>query len=235
MLFLFDIDGTLLRNTPAHRMALCDAAEQIFGVAVEPTHLGKTAGITDTAIARRMLLQAGVTLDALSPGLPAFFAAAADAYDRHVPDDLRPYLTPHAIASLEWLVGNEAILGLVTGNIERIAWRKLAAARLDSYFAFGAFGDEAELRDELPPQAIERAERITSRHFALDEVFVVGDSPADIACGAASHIRTIAVATGPEHSLDDLYACQPDYIFPDLSGLLDMPLFEQTRPSNRSI
>src|SRR5690242_2824325 len=130
MLFLFDIDGTLLRGMPpAHRMALCDAAEQIFGVAAEPTHLGKTAGITDTAIARRMLLQAGVPLDALSRGLPAFFAAAADAYDHHVPDDLRPYLTPHAIASLEWLVGNQAILGLVTGNIKRIAWRKLAAAR----------------------------------------------------------------------------------------------------------
>jgi hypothetical protein len=29
-----------------------------------------------------MLLEAGVTVDALSNGLPAFFAAAADAYQR---------------------------------------------------------------------------------------------------------------------------------------------------------
>lgn len=235
MLFLFDIDGTLLRNTPAHRMALCDAAEQIFGVTVEPRHLGKTAGMTDSAIARRILLEAGVTMDALTHGLPAFFAAAADAYDRHVPDNLQPYLTPHAEASLEWLLSNQAILGLVTGNIERIAWRKLAAAQLDHYFPFGAFGDEAELRDELPPRAIARAEQITARQFTLDEIFVVGDTPADIACGAASHLRTIAVATGPEHSLDDLHACQPDYIFPDLGGLLGAPLFGQTGTSNRAI
>lgn len=236
MLFLFDIDGTLLRGMPpAHRMALCDAAEQIFGVTVEPRHLGKTAGMTDSAIARRMLLAAGVTAAALADGLPAFFAAAADAYERHVPDDLRPYHTPHAIVSLEWLRGNRAALGLVTGNIERIAWRKLAAAQLDGYFSFGAFGDEAELRDELPPRAIARAEQITARQFAPDEVFVVGDTPADIACGAASHLRTIAVATGPEHSLDDLDACQPDYIFPDLSGLLGAPLFGQTGTSNRAI
>src|SRR5690348_880286 len=80
MLFLFDIDGTLLRDMPpAHRMALCDAAEQVFGVTVEPRHLGKTAGMTDSAIARRMLLEAGVTVDALPDRLPSFFAAAADA------------------------------------------------------------------------------------------------------------------------------------------------------------
>ena|SRR5690348_16249832 len=235
MLFLFDIDGTLLRGMPpAHRMALCDAAEQVYGVVVEPRHLGKTAGMTDSAIACRMLLTAGVTLEALPDRLPSFFAAAADAYDRLVPNDLRACLTPHALASLEWLRGNQAVLGLVTGNIERIAWRKLAAARLDSYFSFGAFGDEAELRDELPPRAIARAEQITARQFALDEVFVIGDTPADIACGVASHIRTIAVATGPEHSLEDLCACQPDFIFPDLGGILDAPLFNQTGPSNRA-
>jgi phosphoglycolate phosphatase-like HAD superfamily hydrolase len=236
MLFLFDIDGTLLRDMPpAHRMALCDAAEQVFAVNVEPRHLGKTAGMTDSAIARRMLLEAGVTTAALSDGLPAFFAAAADAYDRLVSDNLRPYLTPYAMASLEWLRDNQAVLGLVTGNIERIAWRKLAAAGADGYFSFGAFGDEAELRDELPPRAIARAEQITAQQFAYDEIFVVGDTPADIACGAASQLRTIAVATGPEHSLDDLHACQPDYIFPDLSGLLDAPFFRQTGTSNRAI
>jgi phosphoglycolate phosphatase len=236
MLFLFDIDGTLLRDMPpAHRTALCDAAEQVFGVTVESRHLGKTAGMTDSAIARRMLLEAGVTIAAVSDGLPDFFAAAADAYDRLVPDNLRPYLTPHAVASLEWLRSHHAVLGLVTGNIERIAWRKLAAAQLDGYFSFGAFGDEAELRDELPPRAIARAEQITAQQFALNEIFVVGDTPADISCGAASQLRTIAVATGPEHSLDDLHACQPDYIFPDLSGLLSAPLFGQTGMSNRAI
>lgn len=228
MLFLFDIDGTLLHGMPpAHRMALCEAAEQIYGVSLEPTHIGKTAGLTDSVIARRMLLAAGVAPDVLASGLPAFYEAAADAYERHVPDDLRPYLTPHATESLTWLLEQQAILGLVTGNIERVAWRKLAAARLDTYFSFGAFGNEAESRDELPPRAIVRAERLYSRRFAPHEVYVVGDTPADIACGASSQLRTIAVATGPEHSLADLLGCQPDYAFPDLSSLYSLPLFGQ--------
>jgi phosphoglycolate phosphatase-like HAD superfamily hydrolase len=235
MLFLFDIDGTLLfRMPPAHRQALCDAAERIYGVAVAPDHLGKTAGLTDSVIARRMLLAAGVASDTLEDRLPAFYEAAADAYARHVPDDLRTYHTPHAAESLTWLRDHHAVLGLVTGNIERIAWRKLAAAHLDHYFTFGAFGDEAESRNELPPRAIDRAERLHARRFAPDEVYIVGDTPADIACGAASQVRTIAVATGPEHSLADLLACQPDYAFPDLGSLPGVPLFGQPTKNNHA-
>lgn len=228
MLFLFDIDGTLVYGMPpAHRMALCDAAQLVYGVALEPGRLGKTAGMTDSVIARRMLREAGVAPDVVSRGLPAFFEAAADAYDRHVPADLRPYHTPHAAESLIWLREHGAVLGLVTGNIERVAWRKLAAAGLDEYFSFGAFGDEAESRDELPPRAIARAGQRFGRGFAPREIFVVGDTPADIACGAASRLCTIAVATGPEHSLDELRACKPDYAFPDLGGLRSLPLFDQ--------
>jgi phosphoglycolate phosphatase-like HAD superfamily hydrolase len=226
MLFLFDIDGTLVRGMPpAHRQALCDAGLGVFGVTLMPEHLGKTAGMTDSMIARRTLLDAGVPADEITGGLPALYRAAADAYERHVPDDLRPYRTPHAAESLDWLRERGAALGLVTGNIQRIAWHKLAAAGLDEYFSFGAFGDEAESRDELPPLATARAEQRFGRAFAVSDVYIVGDTPADIACGTASRLRTIAVATGPEHSLDELRACQPDYLLPDLGGLYDLPLF----------
>lgn len=236
MLFLFDIDGTLLHGMPpAHRLALCDAAERVYGVSLEPIHLGKTAGMTDSVIARRMLEAAGVAPDALENGLPAFYDAAADAYERLVPDDLRPYRTPHAIESLTWLREHHAFLGLVTGNIQRIAWRKLSVAGLDDYFSFGAFGDEAESREALPPRAIQRAERLYLRRFASHDVYVIGDTPADIACGVASELRTIAVATGPEHALDDLLACQPDYVLPDLSGLSSLPLFGQPDTSKRAL
>ncbi len=232
MLFLFDIDGTLLRRMPpAHRMALCDAAQLVYGVSLEPIHLGRPAGMTDSVIARRMLLAAGVPADTLADALPAFYEAAADAYEHHVPDDLRPYLTPHASESLDWLRARQVSLGLVTGNIERLAWRKLAAAGVDVYFTLGAFGDEAESRDELPPLALARAEQQFGRRFAADDVYVIGDTPADIACGAASRFRTVAVATGPEHSLADLRACQPDYAFPDLSHLYELPLFDSRSES----
>jgi phosphoglycolate phosphatase len=220
MLFLFDIDGTLLRRLPpSHRRALCEACDEVFGVRVRPDAMGRTAGMTDTAILVRLLDGVGVPRGEVMEALPRLYAAAADAYDRLVDADLSMYHTPHAAAALAWLAERGAVLGLVTGNIQRIAWRKLGAARLAERFTFGAFGDEAEARDELPPIALRRGETVLGRAFAPEQVYVVGDTPADIGCGAASGLRTIAVATGPEHTVEHLRACAPDYLIEDLRGL----------------
>lgn len=229
MLFLFDIDGTLLWHMPpAHRQAICDGLRAVYGVRLRADALGQTAGMTDTAIARRELRTAGLTPQAIADGLYAFFAAAADAYARLVPADLRPYIIPHARETLEWLRARTALLGLVTGNIERIAWRKLAAAGLATDFACGAFGDEAEAREALPPLAVARAARLRGGVFPPDAVWVVGDTPADIACGAASGYHTIGVATGPVHALEHLRDCTPDHVFPDLSGVRTLAFFARS-------
>src|SRR5262249_31422466 len=150
---------------------------------------------------------------------------ASTAYERHVPADLSPYHTPHAQEALAWLSERGTHLGLVTGNIERVAWVKLAAAGLAGYFECGAFGDEAEAREVLPPRAVERASQIFGCPYSPDEVYVVGDTPADIACGAASCYRTVAVATGP-HSVDALRECGPDYAFEDLGAIFALPLWQ---------
>lgn len=225
MLFLFDIDGTLLRHLPpAHRRALCEALRSVYGIALESVDLGPTAGMTDTAIASRLLAAAGCDSRAAEAGLTSFYTAAAEAYDRIVDADLSAYRTPHAAEALEWLAARGASLGLVTGNIQRIAWSKLGAAGLARHFGCGAFGDEAEARDALPPLALVRAREIFGRDFAPDQVYVVGDTPADIACGVASGLRTIAVATGPEHTLEHLRACAPDFVIADLRDLETLPL-----------
>jgi phosphoglycolate phosphatase len=225
MLFLFDIDGTLLRQLPpAHRDALRVACRQVCGVETDRAALGVTAGMTDRAILRRMLQANGLPEPDITAALPALCVAAADAYDALVDADLRAYHTPHAAAAVDWLAARGAALGLVTGNIQRIAWRKLGAAGLAEPFGFGAFGDESANRDDLPPLALARARAQTGRDFAAREVYVVGDTPADIACGQASSLRTIAVATGPEHSADYLGACQPDFLLNDLGGLMALDL-----------
>jgi phosphoglycolate phosphatase-like HAD superfamily hydrolase len=173
----------------------------------------------DSAIARRVLRAAGVPNDVIETGLPAFFTATADAYERHAPSDLRPFHTPYAQLVLEHLLELHVPLGLVTGSIERIAWSKLRAAGLASYFSAGAFGDEASERAELPPLARARMQRAHGGVFAPEAVYVIGDTPADVACGAACGYRTVAVATGPVHSLEELRASGPDHAFADLRGV----------------
>lgn len=225
MLFLFDIDGTLLRRMPpVHRQAVCDAALAVYGVSLGPHELGETAGMTDTAIIRRALLTAGLPTDAIEAGLPAFFSTAAGLYEQSVPDDLSAYHTPHAHAILEWLASQQAALALVTGNIQRIAWAKLRAAGLAHFFACGGFGDEAEAREQLPPLALERSRAAFARDFPPTHTYVIGDTPADVACGAACALRTVAVATGPIHSLAQLRAAGADHVFEDLSGLFTLTI-----------
>lgn len=236
-LFLFDIDGTLLRGAPPiHREALCTAAHAVYGVALTPEGLGRIAGMTDSAIARRALRGAGISDDAITDGLPAFFVAATEAYVRTVPGDLSAYLTPHAAEALEWLVGHGAALGLVTGNIQRIAWAKLSAAGLAERFRvasapgplpwIGAFGDEAENRDALPPLALARAARTLGADPVARKTWIVGDTAADIACGLASGLGVIAVATGHSHTLDALLACGPTHAIADLTELATLPLWD---------
>ena len=226
MLFLFDIDGTLLRQMPpAHRLAVCDAARDIYGVELGQQELGQTAGMTDTAIARRALRAAGIAEETITAGLPAFFRASAEAYERYVPADLRPYHTPHAEETLIWLAERGAALALVTGNIEPLGWRKLRAARLDHYFRCGAFGDEAEAREALPPLALARSVETFGRAFPAHSVFVVGDTPFDVACAHANGIRAIAVATGPAHGVEELRHTGAAFVLPDLAGLRELPIF----------
>jgi phosphoglycolate phosphatase len=225
MLFLFDIDGTLLRSMPpVHRAAICEGVRTVYGVEIANDQLGKTAGMTDTAIAARALRESGVAEATIAEGLPRLFTVVADYYDEHVPDDLSAYTTPHCREALDWLVETGASLALVTGNVERVAWTKLRAAKIATYFSCGGFGDEAESRNALPPLALARAERVFGRAFPRERTYVVGDTPHDVACGVAASLRTVAVATGPYHTVADLLAYGADYAFEDLRGLLTLEL-----------
>ncbi len=54
--------------------------------------------------------------------------------------------------------------------------------------------------------------------FEPREVWVVGDTPADIRCGRASGLRTLAVATG-RHDPGTLREHGADVVFGDLSDV----------------
>ncbi len=229
-LFLFDIDGTLLGGMPpAHRQAICEAAQHVFGLAITPEEITDTAGRTDTSILYRILAQHGLGRASITPELPALFDVMGTAYEHLRPADLRPYLLPAAAETLSWLEQRGAALGLVTGNLTAIAWSKLSAAGIAHHFQCGAFGEEAEARDALPLLAAARARECFSRPFRTDLTFVIGDTPFDIACGIACGFRTIAVATGRFHSFEELDGHRPDALIrtlgelPTLEGVLDTP------------
>ncbi len=208
-LFLFDIDGTLVRRAgPHHRQALVDAVRAVTGI--ETTTEGiPVHGMLDPDILTQMLSKAGRD----SSEMPAIIAKAQELYQDGIPD-LRDKQCPGVVELLEELRGRGTVLALVTGNLTRIGWRKLERAGLDHYFQFGAFGEMAATRVGLAKLAIERARSLGP----IEAVSLVGDAPQDVRAAKENGIRSIAVRTGITPA-GELEACNPDLLLDDLTCL----------------
>eukprot|EP00747_Dinoflagellata_sp_TGD_P181206 gnl/TRDRNA2_/TRDRNA2_34860_c0_seq1.p1 gnl/TRDRNA2_/TRDRNA2_34860_c0~~gnl/TRDRNA2_/TRDRNA2_34860_c0_seq1.p1 ORF type:complete len:186 (-),score=26.21 gnl/TRDRNA2_/TRDRNA2_34860_c0_seq1:80-637(-) len=147
-------------------------------------------------------------------------------------------LIPGVTEAMRCLVAAGAHVGLVTGNVERIAWAKMAAVGLTvgpgghfSAPAFGGFGsdvmasgvnEEAKVRDrgEQVKLAIERGKG--SAHEVAARCYHIGDAPADVCAAAYAGATPIGVTTG-KFSAEELRAACPEAIV--LESLEDLPRF----------
>jgi phosphoglycolate phosphatase-like HAD superfamily hydrolase len=215
-LVLFDIDGTLVRRAgPHHREALVYGVRRVTGL--ETTTDGiPVQGMLDPDILTTMMRQAGARRAAIVEAMPKIQRAAERYYLRVCPE-LRGKHCPGVEPVLERLTRRGVLLGLVTGNLTPIGWRKLERAGLRGYFRFGAFGEMAKTRAGLAKIAIGEARR---RGWIArgTPISLIGDAPADILAAKANHIRAIAVATGLTPA-EELRSHQPDILLEDLRGL----------------
>ncbi|MEJ2541010.1 MAG: HAD family hydrolase [Gemmatimonadota bacterium] len=212
-LLLFDIDGTLVSGGPA-KEAFHVALMESFGT-TGPIEVHPFAGKTDPQIARELLVQAGIPHEDIDRGMPALYERYLTELERRLPQ--RPMaVLPGVDALMDALAAvKDVALGLVTGNIAGGARLKLRGAGLDRHFAVGAYGSDAEERNELPALALARARERWGVDFAREDVLVIGDTPRDVECGRAHGLSTVGVATGgygtrelreagAHHVLDDL-------------------------------
>jgi phosphoglycolate phosphatase-like HAD superfamily hydrolase len=220
-LVLFDIDGTILSTDRAiWEDPFREGMEMAFREAGDPrsidTHQYRMGGKTDTQIIHEILSQNGIeesTITRMLPLIAKTYMGLLRAKVKERPDYIK--LKPGIEALLADLHQHpDVLLGLLTGNFEEGAYLKLSAHGLDRYFTFGAFGENARQRSELPQRALDAAQKKYGHQFSKKEIVIIGDTPNDIHCGRHLHVRTIAVATGP-YTLDQLSAEKPDFVFPD--------------------
>ena len=215
-LVLFDIDGTILWTDGAGRRAVFGALEP-FGAALPGDH--RFDGKTDPQIVRELLRHGGVSdadIDArLDQVLERYYALLRAELDGA---DHRDHVFPGVHELLDELERrDDVVLGLLTGNIEAGAHAKLAAVGIAPHrFVIGAFGSDHHDRPELPEIARRRAEKVLGHPIAGRDVVVIGDTPADVACGEGIGARAIGVATG-RYTVDELRACEAAAVFPDLT------------------
>ena len=213
---LFDIDGTLVRRAgPHHREALVEGIRVVTGL--ETTTDGiPVQGMLDPDILTMMMRNAGATPPLIRSSMPEIMDAAERHYLRVCPV-LQGKKCPGVEPLLDRLTRRGVAIGLVTGNLTRIGWRKLERAGLRRYFRFGAFGGMAKTRAGLVRMAIREARRRgwAGRHTPVS---LVGDAPADILAARANRVRIISVKTGITPPAE-LLALGPDFLLPNLRYL----------------
>lgn len=212
-LFLWDIDGTLVASGGAGMRALQAALRDVFGIDGSLADI-EFAGRTDTWIMRAVFRKFSVP--ATADNLARYF----EGYLSALPNELNnpgARVLPGVRELLHTAKVHGAIAqGLLTGNMRRSAQVKLAHHGLWDHFGFGAFADDSENRNELGPHAMRRALAEHGVNFAADAVWVIGDTPHDVACGKIIGARTLAVATGGA-TLDELRAHQPTAVIENLA------------------
>lgn len=210
---MFDIDGTLISTGGAGRAALEAALATAFGLPAEFPDV-PLGGRTDRAIARDVLAHFGLD------DSPENWNRYQQAYLAHLPECLQRLrgrvLPGMAEAVTELSRRGDALVGLLTGNVAAGARCKLGHFGLWGHFPFGGFGDRHVDRADVAREALAAAERHGQRTLSPDEVWVVGDTPLDVACARAVGAKALAVATGGVDR-QALAAAEPDVLLDDFS------------------
>jgi phosphoglycolate phosphatase len=192
ILYLFDIDGTLLHARRSGRRAFDAVFAAQHGIAGACEGM-KFGGKTDPALIDEIFVarfgrpaserERDAFLDAYLPLLHADVASGGVEVLAGVRE------------TIAWLAARpDVVLGIATGNVRAGADAKLAAAGLHDYFVLGGYGSDSHVRAELVAAAIARG----CERAGVREVVVVGDTVHDIAAARACGAVAVAVATGSD-------------------------------------
>ncbi len=190
---LFDIDKTLVARSSAHLKAFFAALSEVYGVQSELkviTH----HGMTDQQITREVLKVKGVSESVINAGLSQCMAVMVARFAEFNPSDVVELL-PGVKELLDAFANRGSYIGLVTGNLEPIAWGKLSKAGIARYFAFGGFGSDHSDRREMAALAIRRCGALYPGSVG-SPVALFGDTPYDIAAARSVGALAVGVATG---------------------------------------
>jgi phosphoglycolate phosphatase-like HAD superfamily hydrolase len=219
-ILLWDLDGTLVhgKRYGVFKDYTVPMLEAVFGTAGSLRGM-IVSGMTDLQIVEEALRGKGITR--------AHISARKEELLRCYMEEMKR-ATGNGNQIIEAMPGAREVLqrieehprylsALLTGNIEPAAHLKVEITGLAQFFRLpGAFGDDSFDRRDLPAIAAQRINEHLGADLQPEQFIVIGDTPNDIACARHFGARALSVATGRVHSADELRACKPDALLPDL-------------------
>jgi phosphoglycolate phosphatase len=213
--YLFDIDGTLLHSRDwVHYNAFHTALQRVYHCDGRIDNV-PVQGNTDPGILRAAAKLCGIEGDRFQAPLGEALTLMGDEVERNAAD-LRPELCASIRELLNALHADGKLMGVCTGNLERIGWAKLKAANVRDRFSVGGFSDQHEFRHDIFRDAMEQA----AAHIGSEgKVCFIGDTPNDIIAAHKLGMPVLAVATGI-YKLAELQQHNPTHCLPCVTELL---------------
>src|SRR5215204_4069178 len=220
-ILLWDIDGTLIRSARpgGYKEYTIPVLEEIFGTAGQLADM-HVSGMTDLQIVFEALNDAGITQEEILARAEVLVSRLTEEARRVTGNGVKFFqLLPGVRETLEALAAHPRYKSaLLTGNIKPMAELKMELVGLDHFFTLpGAFGDESHNRRDLPAHAAARIREHLQMDLAPEQFIVIGDTPNDIDCAHHFGARAVAVGTGRFYSDQEIMACEPDALLPDLA------------------
>ncbi len=199
-----------------HRDALIEGIRRVTGR--ETTLDGiPTSGMLDRDLIAVMLRACGESENRIRKSLSRIVVECQTYYSANGVGDLSAFVCTGVLETLRKLRLRGAVMGLVTGNLCAIGWKKVEQAGLREYFSVGAFAEDGRTRAHLARIAASRAKReglISNR----TRISLIGDHTNDIQAAKTNGFQSVAVGTGLA-SMAELEAARPDILVANLCDL----------------
>lgn len=220
-ILLWDIDGTLIRSvkTGGYKDYTIPVLEEIFGTSGRLGEM-RVSGMTDLQIVYEALSNEGISQEEILARAEVLVSRLTEEARRITGNGVKFFeVLPGVRQTLEALAEHPRYeSALVTGNIKPMAYLKMELVGLEQFFTLpGAFGEESHNRRDLPARAAQRIGEYLQLDLAPEQFIVIGDTPNDIDCARHFGARAVAVGTGRFYSDEEIMACEPDALLPDLA------------------
>ena len=210
-ILLYDIDGTLLNVHSDFIIEIIEEQLRQFGIKKNEATSRSFAGRTDRGIFMELI---GDMPDA-DLLLHQVIENYASAMSQQLSSD-HMYVHNGALESVNEAVSLKIPVGLCTGNVRKVAMKKVQAAGLHGIFSFGGFGEVSENRNDLPGEADREYKSRYDDKPDPGRYVIIGDTPNDIRCAKYFGAKSVAVTTGG-FTAKELERHEPDLVIDSLN------------------
>jgi len=216
-----------------HVDAFLHAFHVVYGIPQADLHWTSHHGKTDLWIIDLELQKLGVPQAEIEAKLTRCTEEMVKYEREHIQEDTG-YLLPHVPEFLAELKRRGFQFGLVTGNLEGIAFIKMQHFGLEKFFrdGIGGFGNEHRDRAELIRIALQKAGKKIGFKYTGTNAVYLGDTPLDTKAARIADIPNVAVLTGI-YKRPDFLEDIPDLFLDDFGHMDDFFAFFENLQKNR--